>query len=311
MSSGSPAGRRGCTGPLEASFVAAFGHQPPRDRVPLLLHPQRPASHARHARAHGCQALDGVLASPTASYRSVLAWRPGLAAGGPEALDRRGDRSHATRAQGRADCPRGHHVAALRHDSARRLRAPWPGLVPGTRRSRRNRERSWLAAATTAPLDPDPHADPGVLARFAARRGRAAARRSDPSSRRPPRVVRHRSPARRPTSTPCPSSCSNTGCRSRRHSQNVLLEVDEQTVPTGRMVLRDLSDTTVSIPLRLAKRRPFPALDTETFPVGAPFRLARLRRTSAATSTAPGSSAPTTRSSAMASGASCGRSTGR
>ena len=60
------------------------------------------------------------------------------------------------------------------------------------------------------------------------------------------------------------------------HSQNVLLEVDEQMVLTGRMVFRDLSDTSVSIPLRLARRRPFPALDTGTFPVGAPFRLARI-----------------------------------
>src|SRR4029079_11657704 len=46
-------------GPLEARFAEAFGQEAPPDRVPLLLHPQRPASHTRHARAHGRQPLDG------------------------------------------------------------------------------------------------------------------------------------------------------------------------------------------------------------------------------------------------------------
>src|SRR5262245_54670902 len=32
-------------GALEGGFVEAFGHEPPRDHAPLLLHPQRPASH--------------------------------------------------------------------------------------------------------------------------------------------------------------------------------------------------------------------------------------------------------------------------
>ena len=72
-----PRDRARVYGPLEASFVEAFGQPAPEDRVPLLLHPQRPASHTRLVRAHGCQALDGVVATPTASYRSVLAWRPG------------------------------------------------------------------------------------------------------------------------------------------------------------------------------------------------------------------------------------------
>ena len=38
------------------------------------------------------------------------------------------------------------------------------------------------------------------------------------------------------------------------HAQNVLVEIDADEGLTGRVVLRDLSDMSVSIPLRVAKR---------------------------------------------------------
>ena len=58
------------------------------------------------------------------------------------------------------------------------------------------------------------------------------------------------------------------------HSQNVLLEVDADDTLTGRIALRDLSDTSVSLPHRLARRKPLPALTSGVLPPGAPFPIA-------------------------------------
>ncbi|MHB8691443.1 MAG: hypothetical protein ACYDHH_09380 [Solirubrobacteraceae bacterium] len=55
-------------------------------------------------------------------------------------------------------------------------------------------------------------------------------------------------------------------------TQNVLLEWDDDDRPTGRVVLRDLGDWSISIPLRLARRRPFPSLEHE-LPARTPFPL--------------------------------------
>ena len=64
------------------------------------------------------------------------------------------------------------------------------------------------------------------------------------------------------------------GLRAEGHPQNVLLEVDEHDRPTGRLVLRDLSDTTVNIAFRVAKERSLPTLPSRNLPRRAPFSLA-------------------------------------
>ena len=56
------------------------------------------------------------------------------------------------------------------------------------------------------------------------------------------------------------------------HGQNVLIEWGADERPTGRIVLRDLGDASVSIPLRLARRRPLPELDDD-LPTTAPHPL--------------------------------------
>jgi hypothetical protein len=55
------------------------------------------------------------------------------------------------------------------------------------------------------------------------------------------------------------------------HSQNVLFEWGADDRPTGRVVLRDLGDMSVSIPLRLARRRPLPELGDD---LASPVRFA-------------------------------------
>ena len=63
-----------CYGSVEAEIRAAFGFEPPKDHTPLFLHPQPPASHRRLRQEIGSRQLTGVAATPTASYRSVVAW---------------------------------------------------------------------------------------------------------------------------------------------------------------------------------------------------------------------------------------------
>jgi hypothetical protein len=262
-------------GPLEAAFVDAFGHEPPRDRVPLLLHPQQPASHARLARAHGCQTLDGVVASPTASYRSVLAWRADrqpvvlkLSIGAVIGRTRRALREEQI---ARAVIMT-RLFDTISPDDRVRLGLDWcrepAGLVEV------ERGHGWLLRRLP-PSIPNRTLVPAFS--LISRNG----------AEEPLLVELIRRAGGRPEAfvidrllAPYVDALSflllEHGLQFEGHSQNVLLEVDEQMALTGRLVLRDLSDTSVSIPLRLAKRRPLPALDTETFPVGAPFRLARI-----------------------------------
>jgi hypothetical protein len=262
-------------GPLEAGFVEAFGHEVPPGRVPLLLHPQRPRSHTRHVRAHGHQPLDGVLATPTASYRSVLAWRPGhtpvilkLSIGAVIGTTRRALREEQI---ARAVIMTRLFDTIPAADRTR-LGLDWcrePAGVAETERS-----HGWL-------LRQLPPSGPGctLIPAFSlvSRRGADEPLLVEMIRRagvRPEAFVVERLLA--PYVDALSYLLLEHGLQAEGHSQNVLVEVDEQTVPTGRLVLRDLSDTSVSIPLRLAKRRPFPALDIATFPEGAPFRLARI-----------------------------------
>ena len=243
--------------------------------MPLLLHPQRPASHARLARAHGCQALDGVLASPTASYRSVLAWRSGrppvvlkLSIGAVIGRTRRALREEQI---ARAVIMT-RLFDTIPPGDRTRLGLDWCREPAGL--AEVDRGHGWLLRQLPASI-PTRTLIPAFS--LVSRRG----------EEEPPLVDLIRRAGVRPEAfvidrllAPYVDALSflllEHGLQFEGHSQNVLLEVDEHMALTGRMVLRDLSDTSVSIPLRLAKRRPFPALDTDTFPVGAPFRLARI-----------------------------------
>lgn len=270
-----PRGQARVYGPLEAGFVEAFGQAPPAARVPLLLHPQRPASHARLARAHGCQALDEVLASPTASYRSVLAWRRGrapvvlkLSIGAVIGRTRRALREEQI---ARAVVVSRLFDAIPRDDCAR-LGLDWCREPAGLAEIESG--HGWLLRCLP-PTSPARTLIPAFS--LISRRGDAEPLLVDLIRRsgvRPESFVIDRLLS--PYVEALAFLLLEEGLQAEGHSQNLLVEVDEQTGPTGRIVLRDLSDTTVSIPLRVAKRRPLPAFDTETFPAGAPFRLATI-----------------------------------
>ena len=233
--------------------------------MPLLLHPQRPASHARLARAHGCQALDGVLASPTASYRSVLAWRSGrppvvlkLSIGAVIGRTRRALREEQI---ARAVIMTRLFDTIPPGDRAR-LGLDWCREPAGL--AEVDRGHGWLLRQLPA----------SVPTRTLIPAFSLVSRRGDEE---PPLVDQIRRAGVRPEAfvidrllAPYVDALSflllEHGLQFEGHSQNVLLEVDEQMTLTGRMVLRDLSDTSVSIPLRLAKRRPFPGSTPTRFP---------------------------------------------
>ena len=71
------AARPGASHGTFRELAAPFGHHCPAACVPLFVHPQPPAAHRRLQATFGSAALPEVWATPTASYRSVLAWRRG------------------------------------------------------------------------------------------------------------------------------------------------------------------------------------------------------------------------------------------
>jgi hypothetical protein len=65
------------------------------------------------------------------------------------------------------------------------------------------------------------------------------------------------------------------GIQVQGHAQNILVEIDRHEGLTGRLVLRDLTDTSVSVALRVAKRKPLPSFAPNFFPRQTPFPLLR------------------------------------
>jgi hypothetical protein len=64
------------------------------------------------------------------------------------------------------------------------------------------------------------------------------------------------------------------GVQHEGHTQNVLLEVDSGERLTGRLVLRDLTDTSLNIAFRVATGKPLPRFHRGSLPRAAPFSIA-------------------------------------
>jgi len=59
---------------VDDEIRAASGVVSRRDHNPLFLHPQPPGSHRQLGREYGRDHLAGIAATPTSSFRSVVAW---------------------------------------------------------------------------------------------------------------------------------------------------------------------------------------------------------------------------------------------
>jgi hypothetical protein len=267
-----------CYGAVEAEIRAAFGVTPPKGHAPLLVHAQPPASHRRLIREFGAQRLPGVLATPTASYRSVVAWRPGgkrtpvvlkLSIGALIGARRRAFREN--------QIARAILISSLFDTipmaDRQRLRFDWFSETAGVIDQRSG--HGWL-------LRHLPHfmSKPGrrtVMPVFS-----LISRRGD----QPPHLVtlirRSRQKPEafvierllKPYVDALAYLLFEQGLQYEGHSQNVLVEIGARDELTGRYVLRDLADTTVNVAFRVAKGKTLPRFPRDFLPPGSPFPVA-------------------------------------
>ena len=247
-----------------------FGNSYPDDRIPLVLHPRPPAPHRRLVQTFGAKSLDGICATPTSSYRSVLAWRRDhppvilkLSLGAVVA----GVRRTLTEREIAGSVLMSRVLATIPAVDRRRLNFDWftePGGVAET-----SSQSGWLlrvlpeskrlvpafslisASGDRAPILVEMIRESGLSAEaFVIER----------ILQRYVSVLGY--------------LLFEQGIQVEGHCQNVLFEIDRNGLLTGRLVLRDLSDMTLSIPFRLARRKPFPPLDRNFVTGSPPFALA-------------------------------------
>jgi hypothetical protein len=271
-----PRARARCYGAVDRGVGDALGVAGPRQRVPLFVHPQLPASHRRLVAEFGSETLDGVRATPTASFRSVLSWSLNHGASDPVILKLS------------IGAVIGRHRRALREGQVARA------VVV-------NSLFDSIPDAHRQELGLDWFAEPAGLAETTSRTGwilRHLPPRVGGSGRRSlvpafalisrhddevPLLVRLMPPGPRAAETfvideilrPYVRALAyllfEEGLQYEGHSQNVLLEVDARGRLTRRLALRDLSDTTVNIAYRVARRLPLPRLSAR--PARLPFAL--------------------------------------
>jgi hypothetical protein len=264
-------------GPLTHGVRAAFGVTIPRGRTPLLLHPQPPASHRRLRRQYGSIPLAGVTATPTASYRTVLA--------------RAGDRPPVM-----LKLSMGARVGRLRRAITEYylvtgiVVSHLLGMIPAAQRRRLGFD--WFPEPAGA-VETD-GATGWMLREFPAmmfeqRAGDLVPVFSliAPRGDRPPMLVDMiRQSGMRPEAfivekllLPYVGVMAHLlldeGVQLQGHAQNVLVEVHAETHALGRIVLRDLTDSSVNLALRLAKGKPLPAFERGFLPATTPFPVIR------------------------------------
>jgi hypothetical protein len=265
-------------GRLSAGVRAAFGDLDTRDRTPFFLHPQPPASHRRLRASFGSSALVEVSATPTASFRTVLAWRTGHR---PVLLKL----SLGARVGGLRRSLGEFHLASgviisrvmdtIPAADRQRHGFDWFSEPAGVVETRSG--SGWLLRHLPAMMNESAAGDLVPAFSLISRRGE-----------RPPWLVdliRESTLGAeqfvvdmllQPYVKALAYLMFEHGLHLEGHTQNVLFETDRQGRLAGRIVLRDLSDGSVSIALRIAKRKPFPRFPRGFLPQNAPFPLASI-----------------------------------
>ena len=265
-------------GPVDATVRQALGVRPREGLAPLFLHPQPHHAHSRLSRKYDGQPIPGLTATSTSSYRSVVAWRQS-GAGSPAILKLSIGAviGRIRRALRENQIARGVVISSLfdtiPESDRERLGLDWFPEPAGVAET--ESRHGWLVRRLPRLLS-----QPGTTSLLPAfslisRRGTRAPILVDliKRSRRSPETY-----VMECLLAPYVRALSyllfEHGLQYEGHPQNVLLEVDEHDRPTGRLVLRDLSDTTVNIAFRVAKGRSLPMLPTRSLPRRAPFSLA-------------------------------------
>ncbi|MEO5720978.1 MAG: IucA/IucC family protein [Chthoniobacterales bacterium] len=265
-------------GPVHDEVRASVGLEPRPRHTPLILHPQTPAAHRRLRHEFGAERLTGTSVTPTSSYRSVVVWtRDGkrapallkLSLGAIIALTQRALRENQVaravvissvfdtipiRARERVGFdwfaePAGMVETRSRHGW---LLRKWPRSLtkPGT-----------TTLLPTFSLISSKEGRQPLLVRFI----RESRMRAEDF------VVER---LLRPYVTALSYLLFEHGLQYEGHSQNVLYELDPWGRLTGRLILRDLADTSVNLAFRIAKKRPLPIFAPGLLPKDAPFPVA-------------------------------------
>jgi hypothetical protein len=251
-------------GPVSAQVSASLGVRPPPGRTPLFLHAQPPPTHAALARRFGAAAIGDSWATPTASYRSVLVWTGGRRAH-PVVLKLSLDATvgRAYRALREGQVARAVVVSslfdAIPASHSRELGLEWFREPAGAAETRSC--TGWLLRHLPRMLSKPGGGQlvPAFSLISLERGGRPPLVRMIRDSRRQPEAFVIRD-ILRPYVRAIAYLLFEQGLQYEGHMQNVLLEVSRTGRLTGRMVLRDLSDTTVNLAYRIARRLPLPRL---------------------------------------------------
>jgi hypothetical protein len=254
-------------------LYAALGEGPRAGHVPLFLHPQAPATHRRATRRFESVRLAGVWVTPTASGRTVLVWRAGgqpillkLSLGAIVGRMRRALRESQIARSTLVSAA----FAAIPEAHRQALGFDWFPEPAGC--VLKDGEQGWLLRRAPTTGAPAPGAWLCPAFSLIAQRGAA-----DPllvelirrSGRRPESFVIERLLV--PYVSVIGYLLLEQGLEYEGHPQNVLFEMRDDEGPTGRLFLRDLTDTTLNIPLRLAKGHALPAFPPGAWPSGTPF----------------------------------------
>ena len=235
-------------------------------------------AHSRLSREYGGQSIPGLTSTSTSSYRSVVAWRES-GAGAPAILKLSIGAviGRIRRALRENQVARGVVISSLfdtiPESDRERLGLDWFAEPAGMAETRSR--HGWLVRRLPRLLS-----EPGTTSLLPAfslisRRGARVPILVDlikRSRRRAEAYVMDCVLA--PYISALAYLLFDQGLQYQGHPQNVLLEVDANDRPTGRLVLRDLSDTTVNIAFRVARGRSLPMLPRECLPRRAPFSLA-------------------------------------
>jgi len=263
-----------CYGAVAPELAQTLGVSRADGKVPLFLHQQAPSSHRRLDRAFGSEAVGDVLVTPTSSYRSVL-----CAGGASEVVGLKlsigatiGKRRRALK---ESQIARATLMSALLDTISVSDRSTmgldWfaepAGVVDIESKhgwllrkqptSMAVNDERWLCPAFSL-LSSHEGKTPLVVDMI----GRSGL---SPETFLVERVLL-------PYINVLAYLLFEQGIQIEGHSQNVLFEIDAAGELTGKVVLRDLSDATVSLGMRIAKRKVLPDLSA-IMPKDAPLRL--------------------------------------
>ena len=249
-----------------------LGFAVPRGRAAIFVHPQSRALHRGRIARHGL-ASSGISVTPTASYRSLLAWGRGRAPAILK-LSLAATIGKIRRLLHERQIARAVFVSrvldTIPRAARQALRLDWFPERAGVALARE--KHGWLLRHLPASLRRTTGARLVPAFSLISRRAGGAPMLVDlirRSGERPELFVARELLA--PYVNALAYLLLEEGVAFEGHMQNVLYQVDADGGLTGGIVLRDLADASVNVALRIARGKPLPPRAPGVFPAGAGF----------------------------------------